>query len=252
MGLAMLLGLGPDQIALIVAGALAGGIVNGLTGFGTALTALGIWLFALPPAVAATLVILSSVVSQLQTLPMIWRTILWKRVVVFVAPGIVGVPIGTLLLPHIDPRLFKIGVGAFLVLYSGYVLARRGEIKTAWGGAFADGVIGFFGGVCGGLAGVSGALPVVWTDIRGWTKDQRRAVMQMFNTAILSLALLTHAVSGLVTREVALAAVIALPTAVVGVQCGAYIYRRLADHSYQRVIMVLLMISGVALILSGR
>jgi uncharacterized membrane protein YfcA len=252
MGLAMLFGLGPDQIALIVAGALAGGIVNGLTGFGTALTALGIWLFALPPAVAATLVILSSVVSQLQTLPMIWRTILWKRVVVFVAPGIVGVPIGTLLLPHIDPRLFKMGVGAFLVLYSGYVLARRAEIKTAWGGAFADGVIGFFGGICGGLAGVSGALPVVWTDIRGWTKDQRRAVMQMFNTAILSLALVTHAVSGLVTREVALAAVIALPTAVVGVQCGAYIYRRLADHSYQRVIMVLLMISGVALILSGR
>jgi uncharacterized membrane protein YfcA len=252
MGLAMLFGLGPDQIALIVAGALAGGIVNGLTGFGTALTALGVWLFALPPAVAATLVILSSVVSQLQTLPMIWRTILWKRVVVFVAPGIVGVPIGTLLLPHIDPRLFKIGVGAFLVLYSGYVLARRVEIKTAWGGAFADGVIGFFGGICGGLAGVSGALPVVWTDIRGWTKDQRRAVMQMFNTAILSLALVTHAVSGLVTREVALAAVIALPTAVVGVQCGAYIYRRLADHSYQRVIMVLLMISGVALILSGR
>jgi len=89
--------LGAGQIVLIVIGALAGGIVNGLTGFGTALTALGIWLFALPPTVAATLVILSSVVSQLQTLPMIWRTILWKRVVAFVAPGVLGVPIGTIM-----------------------------------------------------------------------------------------------------------------------------------------------------------
>jgi uncharacterized membrane protein YfcA len=125
--------LGAGQIVLIVIGALAGGIVNGLTGFGTALTALGIWLFALPPTVAATLVILSSVVSQLQTLPMIWRTILWKRVVAFVAPGVLGVPIGTFLLPHIDPRLFKIGVGVFLVLYSAHVLARRFEVKTAGG-----------------------------------------------------------------------------------------------------------------------
>jgi uncharacterized membrane protein YfcA len=245
-------GLGPQQIVLIIVGALAGGVVNGLTGFGTALTALGIWLFALSPAVAATLVIVSSVVSQLQTLPMIWRTILWKRVVVFVAPGIVGVPIGTWLLPHVDPRLFKIGVGAFLILYSGYVLARRAEIKTAWGGAVADGVIGFFGGICGGLAGVSGALPVVWTDIRGWTKEQRRAVMQMFNTAILSFALVTHALSGLVTREVMVAAAVALPVTIAGVHCGAYIYRRLADHSYQRLIMILLMISGVVLIWAGR
>jgi uncharacterized membrane protein YfcA len=246
------LDLAPYQIILVLAGALAGGIVNGLTGFGTALTVLSIWLYAIPPTVASTLVILCSVASQLQTLPMIWRTILWKRVVVFVAPGILGVPIGTLLLPHIDPRFFKIGVGVFLVVYSSHVLARRAEIKTAWGGRLADGVVGFFGGILGGLAGLSGALPVVWTDIRGWTKDQRRGVVQMFNMAILSLALVSHAVSGLVTRQVAGAAIIALPATILGAQIGGFIYRRLADHSYQRVIMALLMISGLALIWSGR
>jgi uncharacterized membrane protein YfcA len=37
-----------DQIIIILAGALAGGLVNGLTGFGTALTAVGLWLFAIP------------------------------------------------------------------------------------------------------------------------------------------------------------------------------------------------------------
>src|SRR5580698_10920292 len=107
--------MGWEQIAIVFAGAVAGGLVNGLTGFGTALTVLGIWLYAIPPTVAATLVILCSVMSQLQTLPMIWRTILWKRVVVFVAPGVLGVPIGTFLLPHIDPRVFKIVVGLRLV-----------------------------------------------------------------------------------------------------------------------------------------
>ena len=240
--------MGSEQVAVVFVGALAGGIVNGLTGFGTALTVLGIWLYAIPATVAATLVILCSIASQLQTLPMIWRTILWRRVLVFVVPGILGVPIGTFILPHIDPRLFRIGVGGFLIAYSAYVLARRVEIKSVWGGGPADGVVGFAGGILGGIAGLSGVLPAVWTDVRGWTKEERRAVVQTFNIAILSFALLSHAVSGLFTREVAVAAIAALPGTIGGARIGAFIYRRLADRSYQRIIMMLLLLSGIALI----
>jgi len=240
------------QIILVFAGALAAGIVSGLTGFGTALTALGIWLYAIPPEVAATLVILCSVAAQMQTLPMIWRAIRWRSVLIFVVPGLIGVPIGTWLLPHIDPRLFKIGIGGFLVVYSGYVLARRVQRRLSFGGDAADGVVGFAGGVLGGLAGLSGVLPVVWTDLRGLTKEQRRAVVQIFNSAILSLALLSHAVSGFLTREVAVAAVAALPGSIGGAWLGAAMYRRLHDRSYQRVIMALLLLSGLVLIWTSR
>ena len=240
--------MGSQQIVIVFAGALAGGLVNGLTGFGTALTVLGIWLYAIPPTAAATLVILCSSISQLQTLPMIWRTIRWEYVLAFVAPGLLGVPIGTLLLPHIEPRMFKIAIGVFLVVYTSYVLARRVTIEMKWGGAFADSVVGFAGGVLGGIAGLSGVLPVVWTDMRGWTKEHRRGVIQIFNMAILSLALVSHAVSGLLTRQVAAAAIVALPGTIGGAWLGAFVYRRLHDHSYQRVIMALLLISGLALI----
>ena len=69
--------MGWQQIVIVFAGALAGGMVNGLTGFGTALTALGIWLYAIDPAVASSLVIFCSVFSQLQTMHLIWRSITW-------------------------------------------------------------------------------------------------------------------------------------------------------------------------------
>ncbi len=55
---------------LLLTGALAGGFVSGLAGFGTALMALGIWLYALPPAVAVPLVLISSIVAQTSTLPL--------------------------------------------------------------------------------------------------------------------------------------------------------------------------------------
>jgi uncharacterized protein len=236
------------QIAIVLAGALAGGFVNGLTGFGTALTALGIWLYAIPASVAATLVILCSVISQMQTLPMIWRTIFWHRVLIFIVPGFLGVPIGTLLLPHIDARMFKIVVGSFLVVYSAYVLLRRVQSESTWGGRAADGAVGFCGGILGGLAGLSGVLPVVWTDVRGWNKEQRRAVLQTFNIAILSFALVSHAISGFLTRQVLIAATAALPGTIGGAWLGALVYRRLADRTFQRVVMVLLFLSGFVLI----
>src|ERR1700729_1006063 len=108
--------MGSEQVAILLAGALAGGIVNGLTGFGTAITAIGIWIYAIPPTVAASLAIICSVVSQSQTLHLIWRAIDWRQVLYFVVPGILGGPIGTLLLPHIDPKLFKLVIGCFLIV----------------------------------------------------------------------------------------------------------------------------------------
>ena len=246
------LDLGLGQIILVIAGALAGGVVNGLTGFGTGITAMGFWLYAVPPTVAASLSIICSSVSQLQTLHLIWGTIRWRRVLIFVVPGLFGVPLGTYLLPHIDPSLFKITVGLFLIAYSSYVLLRRGRIKSDWGGGAADGVVGFGGGILGGIAGLSGVFPIIWTDVRGWIKEERRAVVQSFNIAILWLALASHAASGLLTRQVLLQAAIALPGTIIGARTGAFIYRRLADHSYQRVILVLLLISGLTLIWTSR
>jgi uncharacterized protein len=241
-----------QQIVIVIAGALAGGLVNGLTGFGTALTVLGIWLYAIPQTVAATLAIFCSVVSQLQTLPMIWRTIRWEYVLAFVVPGLLGVPIGTLLLPHIDPRIFKIGVGGFLIAYTSYIMARRVELQMTWGGRVADCIVGFAGGVLGGLAGLSGVIPAVWTDVRGWTKEHRRGVLQIFNMAVLSLALVSHAVSGFFTRDVAIAAVAAVPGTIAGARLGAFVYRRMADRSYSRIIMMLLFLSGVVLVWTSR
>jgi uncharacterized protein len=240
-----------DAIVIVLVGALAGGIVNGLTGFGTAITALGLWLYVLPPTVAGPLAVISSIVSQLQTLRMIWPAIRWRLVLPLLIPGILGVPIGTLLLPHIEPRFFKLGVGIFLVLYPAYVLVRRQQIDSDWGGRIADGVVGFGGGILGGLTGLSGVLPVVWTDFRGWTKEQRRGVVQAFNMAVLSLALVSHALSGLLTRTVVLQAAIALPATVGGAHLGAFFYRRLAERGYQRVVMLLLLASGLGLIWSS-
>ncbi|MHC5804510.1 hypothetical protein ACYTX7_09910, partial [Streptococcus pyogenes] len=55
-------------ITALLAGAFAGGFINGLTGFGTALLSLGFWLQIMPPPQAVAIVVVMSVVSGLQGL----------------------------------------------------------------------------------------------------------------------------------------------------------------------------------------
>src|SRR6202051_718204 len=81
---------------LLFAGALAGGFVAGLAGFGTALMALGIWLYALPPSLAVPLVLICSVAGQTTTLPSMWRSFDFTLIWPFLIGGLAGGPLGTL------------------------------------------------------------------------------------------------------------------------------------------------------------
>jgi len=45
------------------------------------------------------------------------------------------------------------------------------------GGRGLDALFGLIGGVLGGLGGMSGFMPAIWTQLRGWRRDLRRATM---------------------------------------------------------------------------
>src|SRR5690348_13303504 len=175
--------------ALLFIGALAGGFVSGLAGFGTALMALGIWLYVLPPSIAVPLVLICSVVAQSSTLPSMWRSFDLTLVWPFIIGGLAGVPIGTRLVAHADPQVFKLTIGLFLLAFPTLLYFIRTPLAFRFGGRVADAAVGFAGGILGGLAGLSGPLPILWASIRGWDKDARRGIFQTFNWTVLLTAL---------------------------------------------------------------
>lgn len=240
--------MGVEYFLIVGLGALAGGFVAGLAGFGTGITAMGVWLYALSPAVAATLVVVCSAASQVQTLPKIWHAVEPRRVLPFIIPGLIGVPFGTALLAMVDVKTFKIGIGCLLLAYTANALLVGTRPPSNWGGRPADGTVGFFGGVLGGLAGLSGPLPTMWAGLRGWSKDQRRAVFQAFNLSILIAALLSHTIAGLMTHDLGLAALTALPFTFIGSWLGVAVYARVSEERFSKIILVLLGLSGLTLI----
>lgn len=188
------------SVALIVlAGALLAGFVNGLAGFGTGLVALGLWLHVVDPVLASPLVVICSVAAQMLSLLSIKPVFNLNRLYPFLIGGLLGVPVGVMILNHIEVGSFRVAVGTFLFIYCSAMLASRRLPVIDRGGKPADGAVGFAGGVLGGAAGLSGALPTVWCGLKGWGKAEQRAVYQPFNLAILSWALVAQAQQGFIT-----------------------------------------------------
>jgi len=236
---------------VVVLGALCGGFVTGLSGFGTGLTALAFWLHVVNPVVAAALVVACSVIGQTQSLFTVRRAVSWHRAWPFLVGGIIGVPVGATSLHLINPQILKAFLGVLLVGYTCTMLALRRFPTIAWGGKIADGMVGFGGGALGGLAGLSGPLPTIWCGLRGWKPDTQRGVYQPFNLIILGIVLGTYILQGTMTWEIWKLVLMCSPATMLGAFLGIRTYGRVNDKQFRTLVLWLLLASGIVLAITN-
>ncbi len=223
-------------------------LASGLAGFAFALIASGVYLHVLEPAAAVALVLAGSIATQAVTIFRLRAGIVWPRLWPFLVGGVIGVPIGTLLLDKLDATTFRLVIGLFLVAYSLFMLAVKHPPQITAGGRAADGAVGLIGGLMGGLAGLSGALPTVWCGLRGWSRDEQRGVYQPFIVAMQGLGLATLAGAGVVGADTWIAFAICLPGLLAGAFLGLALYSRVNDQGFRRIVLGLLLVSGLALL----
>jgi len=238
-----------DQVLVLIAvGAALAGFAQGVSGFAFALVALSVWAWGVDPKLAVVLSVFGSLVGQLVTLPFVWRGFSVRAALPFIVGGLIGVPIGAQLVGAADPNLFKLGLGLFLVAYCPLMLLLTPELRFSWGGRTADAVSGWIGGVLGGMAGISGPVPTLWTTLRGWSKDEQRGVLQGFNIAMHTATLTVYLIAGTLQPAMlgalALTGVVLAPFAILGV----LVFKRLTTVGFRRVVLVGLTASGLVLI----
>lgn len=240
----------PEGWPLIVAGAAAGGLINGLAGFGTALFALGFFLAVLPPVEAVAMVVVLSAVTGLQGVWLVRRSIgdNPRRLARFLLPALPGIPIGVLALTLIDARTLKLVISGFLILYGGYFSLRRALPRFERPTPLIDMTVGFLGGLLGGAASLSGALPTMWCSMRPWPKAETRAVLQPYNVAVLGITAGLLALRGAYSAEVLLALALALPAALISAQVGISLFKRLPDDAFRRLLIAMCFVSGAVLL----
>ena len=235
-------------LVFLLAAGLSGGFVNGLAGFGTALFSLGWLLQVMPPQQAVAIALVCSLVTGVPGVWQVRHSIDRRRLALFILPAFAGIPIGTVLLGLIDTRLLSLLVGGMLLLYGGYFAFRRTlpAIEGNW--TLVEVGIGFVGGVLGAMAGLSGALPSMWLALRPWPKAVQRGIMQPFSMVILLVATVLLALEGVFTSDVLYNLAYVLPASMFGAVIGLMLFRRMPDALYPRVLIGLMLISGVTLL----
>jgi uncharacterized protein len=233
-------------LAVVWAGAFLGALAVGGAGFAFGLAASAIWLHVLDPIRTAFLIVACGLILHVGMIWQVRRHIDRSRLWPFLIGGLIGIPIGFWLLIRTDTSLLRPGLGMFLILYGLYALVMPRLPYIGGGGRLADAMIGFAGGLLGGIGGYSGVLPTIWTQLRGWPKDVARGVYQPF---ILFAHIVTLAIIGVAVLDwnSVILLLTAVPALVAGAWIGWLIYGKLDDRRFRQVLGALVLVSGLTL-----
>src|SRR5262245_32057638 len=237
--------------ASFLAATFAAALVAGLAGFAFGLVAAAIWLHVLTPLQTATLIVVFGLIVQGYAVWKLRRALDWRRLLPLVIGGQVGVPLGIELLRWLPASTMRAAVGVVLIAFSLNALLRPRLPPMTRAGALADGGAGVVSGVVGGATGFAGIVPTIWSGLRGWPRDEQRAVFQPVGVSIFIGCALWLGGTGSFDRDILWLFVIGLPALLIGSWAGLKVYGRLDEAAFRKVVLVLLLVSGIALVVPG-
>src|SRR5262249_46381450 len=189
-----------------------------------------------------------SIITQSVSLYALRGNMQWRGSLTLIAGGVLGVLPALYLLFHVDARVFRVGFGLFLTAYAAYMLFRPAVAYVqAVPGRLRQAVVGFGGGLVGGLTAMPGALPVMWCDSRGMPKDQQRGVVQPFVAAMQVIALALMIPHHSVSTKTLIDLTLSLPALAAGAALGVLLFRRVNDAWFRSVVLGVLLLAGVLL-----
>jgi uncharacterized membrane protein YfcA len=235
-------------IVLFLVATFIAALIAGLAGFAFGLVAAAVWVYILTPLQTATLIIGFGIIVQGYAVWKLRHALAWSRVVPMVMGAAFGVPLGVVVLATARPDYLRAGIGAVLVLYALYGLLRPSPRPFAVGGAAADIGAGFFNGVLGGATGLAGIIATIWCQLRGWPKDQQRAVFQPVGVATFAMSAAWLGAGGAISHDVVWMFVLGLPVLLAGTWAGLNLYGRLDEAQFRTVVLVLLLLSGLVMV----
>jgi uncharacterized membrane protein YfcA len=232
---------------LFLGATFAAALVAGLAGFAFGIVAAAAWLHVLTPLQTVTLIIGYGLIVQGYAVWKLRHALSWSRLWPFLLGGMPGVGLGIFILGWTNPGHVRMAMGAVLVLYSVYGLARP-TLKPVQAGTLADLGVGFLNGVFGGTTGLAGIIVVIWSGVRGWPKDVQRAVFQPIGVATFAMSAVGLGTAGVITIATAELFLFGLPVLLAGTWVGLKLYGYLDETAFRKVVLVLLLVSGAALI----
>ena len=245
--LTSVLPLPPLPLLAVCLGVLLAYVVFGIAGFGTALVAGPVLAQFVPVATIVPLLALLDCAAAGISVARDGKaadTVELRRIVPAMVLGSLG---GAAMLLLGQPRVLLLGLGLFAVGYAVYVLS--GFKPDARFGPRAARPFGLVGGVFSALFGSGGFIYAIY--LAGRIENNER--IRVTQSALIGLSTLTRAVLFLLAgvyahRDILVLAVLLAPAMLAGTAVGRRITLALSRGQFLRIVSVVVLCAGVALI----
>ncbi|MBX6422719.1 sulfite exporter TauE/SafE family protein [Thermosulfurimonas sp. F29] len=222
--------------------------VQGLAGFAFALLAVPLLSLEWPLLRVVPLVALCGFTLNVLMLWLLRRSFHWRPVAGLVLAAIPGVFVGAKALGFFPEKVLR---WVLFVAVSGYALwetlnpgARRIRLSPRWGPLF-----GFAAGFLGGMLNTPGPPVVVYVSLLRMDKDTLKSALQGAFLCIAAFMVAAHGLYGRLSPEILRLYATYLPFIVGGMFLGQWIYLRLGERSYHRLVHLFLVLSALASLL---
>jgi uncharacterized membrane protein YfcA len=236
--------MSPDAVstALVVAVLFFGAITHSSVGFGGALLAMPLLAFLIDIPTATPLVALSMLTTVGILLYGSWRQVALGSTWRLLGATAVGIPVGLLLLRAAPSGVVRIVLGAVLVAYGVYNLARpRLPTVSAKPWAYA---LGFVAGILAGAYNTNGPPVVLYGALQRWPRERFRATLQGYFLPATVLTCAGHAAGGLWTGRVWHLYLLSLPLVLLGIFLGTRVNGAIPEERFSGFLHSALIVMG--------
>lgn len=229
----------------LIVGVLAG-TIGGVIGTGSSIILLPVLVFVFGPLQAVPIMAVASLMVNFSRAAAWWREIDWRALLAYSIPAVPAAALGASTLLRLPPAVIDTLLGLFfLAMIPGrHLLAKRGWQARPWQLALAGAVIGFLTGIV--LS--TGPLSVPVFAAAGLFKGALLATEAAASLLIYITKVTTFERLGALSQETFIKGVIVGSSLMVGTFVGKYLVMRMRDDTFSKLLDLMLLCSGLALI----
>jgi uncharacterized membrane protein YfcA len=235
--------------ALVLAIGMVAGLVSGIVGTGATIILLPVLAIVFGPKAAIPIMAIVALMSNFAKITSWWREIDWRATAAYAAGGIPGAALGARTMLSLPPRVVDIALGAFfLIMIPGRRWLASRQYKV---GLPLLAIGGLFIGFLTGIVVSTGPITVPLFSAYGLVKGGFIATEAASSLAMYISKAITFRSFGALPTDIVLQGLITGSSVMAGTYLAKLVVERLAVTTFQRLLEVVMLISGISLIVAA-
>ncbi len=232
-----------ETIIVFIIAWFLGSFISGLTSFGSAMVAMPITAFYLPPKIVLPISILLVIVTSFTRIISYRSHINYKAIIPITIAAIPGSIAGGYILFIISSAALQFFAGAILLAYFTLQMIPHKEVPHD-DKVLTSSIAGFISGFTNTSISLSSPPLVMYAIYSGWSKEMFFSTISLSVFLNCVIAAVVHASSGLYTEELLIYLYYGTPAAVAGLACAHPIERRVNVKTFKKVVLFAIAFSG--------